>query len=60
MEITKTSFETARDYLMSNGRPLERALFCYHFEDESVEAVLCELELFYRGLATASNCAVRG
>lgn len=38
--LTAENFERARKYILSNGRPLERALFAYHFEGGAAKAVL--------------------
>ena len=38
------NFLRARDYLSDHGRPLEQALFRYHFEGGISEAVLAVLE----------------
>ena len=35
--------ERARAFINTQGRPLERALYSYHFDDGSAEAVLAEL-----------------
>lgn len=39
-QLTTEDFERARNYIVSNGRPLERALFANHFEDGPAQAVL--------------------
>ena len=38
--------ERARAFIDTQGRPLERSLYAYHFEDGSAEAVLAELGRF--------------
>ncbi len=42
--MSRSNFVRARDYLSDYGRPLEQALFRYHFEGGSSEAVLAVLE----------------
>jgi hypothetical protein len=41
--LTRQAFGRARQFLVTQARPLDRALFEHHFEDGSVEAVLAEL-----------------
>lgn len=38
--MNQTQFNRARNYIMQHGRPLERALFIYHFEGGSSETVI--------------------
>lgn len=42
--LTDQSFNSARTYLMENGRDLEKALFRYHFENGTKEDVLTALK----------------
>ncbi len=42
--LDKQSFHRAKEYLLTNGRELEKALFWYHFEDGSKEDVLKALK----------------
>ncbi len=44
--LSRESFERARRFLMTEARPLERALFRHHFEGASVERVVTELARF--------------
>lgn len=43
---TKPSFAAAREFLFANARPLEQALFAYHFEDGPDDAVLDAVAAF--------------
>ena len=40
MKLTQATFERARQFLMTKGRPLEQTLFRHFFESGSVEDVL--------------------
>jgi hypothetical protein len=44
--LNRRQFGLARDYIKTQARPLERALFEYHFEDLSAEAVRLQLAVF--------------
>ncbi|MYL54475.1 hypothetical protein GLW08_14160 [Pontibacillus yanchengensis] len=44
--LSNEAFQQARSYIMSNGRPLEQALFTYEFADGSAEEVLQALKQF--------------
>lgn len=45
-QLTKQAFEQARAYLKREARPLEQALFAYHFEGGSAADVLAALATF--------------
>lgn len=45
-KLSKKHFDLARNYLNAQARPLDLALFNYHFESGSVEKVLFELMPF--------------
>ena len=44
--LTKPEFEQAANYLRTQARPLERALFAYHFEGGPIDTVYAELAKF--------------
>ena len=46
MKLSPDAQQRARSFVMEQGRPLEQALFRYHFEDGPAEAVLGELARF--------------
>ena len=46
MKLSADAKQRARSFVMEQGRPLEQALFRYHFEDGPAEAVLGELARF--------------
>jgi hypothetical protein len=45
-QLRREAFERARRFLMTQSRPLERALFEHRFEGAAVESVLGELAHF--------------
>jgi hypothetical protein len=45
-QLSREAFERARQFLRAQARPLERALFEYHFEGSMVERVFAELAYF--------------
>jgi len=45
-KLTPDRFREAVGYLQTHARPLERALYCFHFEDGSEDAVINELVQF--------------
>ncbi|MBN2500522.1 MAG: hypothetical protein JXB38_07100 [Anaerolineales bacterium] len=44
--LSKEAFKRAANYINTQARPLERALFSYHFEDGDSQLVLAELAHF--------------
>ncbi|MFN2173661.1 MAG: hypothetical protein ACK2U0_10555, partial [Candidatus Promineifilaceae bacterium] len=46
-QLTPQNFAIARDTILSSARPLEKALFRYHFEDGPATAVWQELAAFH-------------
>ncbi|MDF2036036.1 hypothetical protein P2R12_03415 [Cytobacillus oceanisediminis] len=46
MKITKERFENTSRWIKRNGRPLESALWSYHFEDRNAEGVIKCIEAF--------------
>ena len=44
--LTEQGYERAKQFMMEKARPLERALFAFHFEDGSGDAVATALEAF--------------
>jgi len=44
--LSKDSFEKARRWINSNARPLEKALFSFHFENGNAKIVLQGLKIF--------------
>jgi hypothetical protein len=44
--LSPQQFEKARRFLLNGARPLERTLFCFHFENGSEEAVADALSAF--------------
>ncbi len=44
--LTEQRYERAKQFMMNEARPLERALFAFHFEDGSEDAVATALEEF--------------
>jgi hypothetical protein len=45
-QLSQTASDRAREFLKTRARPLDRALFEYHFEDAPAENVLAELARF--------------
>ena len=45
MKLSQQAFESAREYLISDGRPLEQALFLHLFERGSLDEALHALEM---------------
>lgn len=45
-KLSKNSFKKAKEWLDNNARPLEKALFKFHFENGDAEIVLQELKTF--------------
>lgn len=45
-KMTEKNFLKAKDFIFSQGRPLERSLFSFHFENGKSEDVLNELRKF--------------
>ena len=39
-KLSPAAYEKARDYMKTQARPLERAIFAHHFEGASVDAIL--------------------
>ncbi|QKE76103.1 hypothetical protein HPK19_25205 (plasmid) [Arthrobacter citreus] len=46
LKLSKENLNKARDYLMNNGRNLERELYKFHFENGSKKSVIDELGKF--------------
>lgn len=46
IKLTKQNYEKAKNYILQNGRPLEKALYKYHFEDGALEDVLLQLSKY--------------
>jgi hypothetical protein len=46
MKLTPEAFDRAKAFIQNQARPLEQALFTYHFENGSQDAVLNELSKF--------------
>ncbi len=44
--LTNAAFQQARNYIFTQGRPLDQQLFTYHFADGDAAAVLSELARF--------------
>ena len=44
--LSKQAFTRARDFIYSKARPLERAMFAFHFEGGAVDDVLIALSQF--------------
>jgi len=45
-QLSQAAYERARDFIKTQARPLDRALFEYRFEQASVESILVELAHF--------------
>ncbi|URM34596.1 MULTISPECIES: hypothetical protein [Bacillaceae] len=46
MKITKERFENTSRWIKRNARPLESALWSYHFEDRNAEGAINCIEAF--------------
>jgi hypothetical protein len=46
MNLSRQSFDCAAEFLQTSARPLEQALFRFHFEDGPATDVLCALAAF--------------
>lgn len=45
-KLTQESFEKAKEWILENGRPLEKALVKFHFDNESSQRVISALKTF--------------
>ena len=49
LKLDQDSFQRARDFILNQARPLERALYQLHFEDGTAAAVVDALAAFQNG-----------
>lgn len=54
-KLSEKSFQKAKEFILEQSRPLERALFFYHFESGSKEAVIKELSAFQNSDGGSGN-----
>ena len=58
-QLTIQQFEKAAEFVKSQARPLDQALFAYHFEgrqaDRQAGAVIAELKRFQNGDGGSGN-----